>query len=344
MSDLVTARLWVTRAAPLPADIRDMVQAIRAALVQGECELGNAVLALVQARDDATAHKALLADLGERLILKAAHDARIAGRQAVQDQDFAAARDHFSRLATLVPNHPWADRLLRWTTGLAPDFAARLAAELPHVRCRAFITGCGRSGTWMLAAMMGGLSDTRMLPGERPLGDFLWMPDEDAIHVLKRQHDAYRYFDRIPADISVIHMVRHPWAVLASQHKEVQNYISRDRIEGEHHAYLTHLADRPNTLVLRYEDLVRAPEATQSQIEALLKTTAAWPFAEFWRNTVLDPAIVSAMHGLRPLDPASVDAWRRADSLRGYLRDTGAQDSTVIGDMAERFGYDLEIP
>lgn len=343
MKELAAARLWTDGSVPPPADMREIVLAIRAALTKGECDLGQAVLAMAQVRDDAGDYAALLADLGARLVRKAAHDARVAGQKAVQDQDFIAARLHFACLDKLVPGHPWANKMLRWTTGLAPDFAARLEAERPCVRRRAFITGCGRSGTWMLAAMMSGLADTRMLPGERPLGDFLWMPNEDAIHLLKRQHDAYRYFDKVPAEISIIHIVRHPWAVLASHHRGSANYISRDRLEGEHCAFLAHLADRSNTVVVRYEDLVQTPEAAQSQIEAVLKTTGAWPFADFWCKSVLAPDIVSAMHGLRPLEPTSIDAWRRVEGLAEHLRETGALDSPVLREIAIRFGYDLSV-
>ena len=336
--------LWQQAATEVPGEIRFAIRGAGAALRLGEPEPAQTLLAQAVAHPRAGEHAALLAKLAQQCdALRIARHRRLA-QEAINAADFATARDHLGRLATLCPDHPWAERRLRWVSGLAPDFADRLHAAHPHVRQHVFLTGCGRSGTWLMAAMLMGITGLRALPGEQPIGAFLWMPDADVIQLIKRQHNAYLYFDRLPPHVRVIHMVRHPWDVLSSTHRTVENYISMARIEGEHRAYFAHLADRPGTLVVRYEDVVLQPAVEQARIEAFLGAPAVTPFADFWRNITLPADVLEAMHGLRPLDAGALHRWRTDPEKIAYLRDLQATSTGMLAAFAARFGYDLTLP
>lgn len=336
--------LWQQAANAVPREIRFAIRGVGAALRLREPEPAQALLAEAMAHPRAGEHAALLEKLARKCdTLRITRHRRLA-QEAIDAADFATARDHLACLAALRPDHPWAEKRLRWVSGLAPDFAERLYAAHPHVRQHVFLTGCGRSGTWLMAAMLMGIADLHALPGEQPIGAFLWMPDADVIQLIKRQHNAYLHFDRLPPDVRVIHMVRHPWDVLSSTHRSVENYISMARIEGEHRAFFAHLADRPGTLVVRYEDVVLRPAAEQARIQAFLGAPAVTPFADFWRNTTLPVDVVKAMHGLRPLDAGALHRWRTDPEQTAYLRDLQATSTGVLAAFAARFGYDLTLP
>lgn len=269
---------------------------------------------------------------------------RIRGMEAFEAGDFETARSNLAELARAVPDHPWAAARARQAAGLSPLFAQRLAEQLPQVSQRVFVTGCGRSGTWLMASMLHCIPEIRKAEQESPLGAFLEMPDEPKIHFVKRTHDAYKYFDRIPADIKVIHVIRHPYDVLCSRHRETEKYISLSRLEAEHAACFTHLKDRPNTLIVKYEDLVLHPSDIQSETEGFLGVKSATPFSEFYRSATMNEGVADAMHGIRPLDRSALHRWKKNAEDRTYLRDLVKQSDGTLERFALNWNYDLSLP
>ena len=185
---------------------------------------------------------------------------RINGMEALKSLDYERARIEFKALDRLEPEHPWANSYLRRASGLAPSFARRLQVSHPSVQDRIFLTGCGRSGTWLLAAMLTAIKNLNMAVGEKPLGEFLWMPNEPEIQLVKREHNAYENFDLVPHYIKILHIVRHPFDVLVSKHLDKEYYISLERMEKEHASMFSHLVERPNTCIVKYENLVNTPD------------------------------------------------------------------------------------
>jgi tetratricopeptide (TPR) repeat protein len=284
-----------------------------------------------------------LDQLEERIAQLRVTQDRILGVQAFEAGDFATAAHHLDALAAAVPDHPWAHAKARIAAGLAPGFAQRLQAEQPHVSARVFLSGCGRSGTWLLMAMLQGIEGMQTAPGEQPFGAFLDLPNDEAIHLVKRQHNAYLHFDKIPQGVKVIHVIRHPFDVLMSAHRGTAHHITLDRLEGEHSAYFQHLADRPDTCVVRFEDMVHTPDAVQSRIEAFLGVKSSRRFEDFYKHADLGDEIVEAMHGLRPLDKTSLHRWRGDREAEGFLRQKVANSTGVLTRFAQAFDYDLDL-
>lgn len=268
---------------------------------------------------------------------------RIEGIQAYNQADYGAARTKFDALAKAVPNHPWAKSRAIEAAGFAPDFAFRLRNELPKVRSRIFLTGCGRSGTWLLTAMLSCIPEIRTPEKEEPLGAFLEKPNEAKIHLVKRQHNAYLFFDKVPSDIKIIHVVRHPLDVLISQHLKNKNHISLSRIESEHAMYFTHIRNRANTLTVRYEDMVEKPMSVQKKIENFLSEKAYRPFKEFYLEAGVRPEVSSAMHGLRPLDASKLHRWRQDPEMKSYLSELIKESNGTLASFSKTFGYNLEL-
>lgn len=192
-------------------------------------------------------------------------------------------------------------------------------------------------------AMLQGIENLHAAKGEQPLSAFLDLPDTDGIHLVKRLHDAYRHFDRIPEGIRVLHVVRHPFDVLISGHLGKANHITLPRLEGEHASYFAHLHNRPHTHVVKFEDMVRKPSYVQAQIEAFLGAQSTRPFSDFYLHADLSADIVDAMHGLRPLDSSTLHRWRGDLAARNFLRGLLAQSGDTLHRFAEVFDYDLNI-
>lgn len=116
-------------------------------------------------------------------------------------------------------------------------------------------------------------------------------------------------------------MFRDPRAVLTSIHKAYPAsrgyYVSierwrdvRDRIE--------HIKGDPDVTLVRYEDLVRDPDRVQETLAERIGWTVRHPFSHYYeiaaaRGLERDSMTEGALGGMRPLDTASVDAWRRPE-------------------------------
>lgn len=268
---------------------------------------------------------------------------RIRAIEAFEAKDYELARKNFADLALAVPDHPWAERRAIQAAGLSPLFAQRLAEQLPLVSQRIFLTGCGRSGTWLMAAMLHCIPDIRKAHRESSLGSFLTMPNEAKIHLVKRPHDAYLHFDRIPPDIKVLHVIRHPFDVLCSHHLKTERYITMMRLEAEHSAFFLHLVDRPNTHIVKYEDMVLHSAEVQSEVEEFLGVKSGRHFSEFYRATHMEDYVTDAMHGLRPLDASALHRWRTNKTDQDYLRDQIKSSDGTLKRFAQYWQYDLSL-
>lgn len=334
---------WLDCSEQWPDEITFYLRQIGASLRTEKPEVAMSSLKNARRLDVDKDHSAALDGLQARAEKLQASLYRIRGHEAFEAGDFEVARQNFEDLSEVVPDHPWAAARARVAAGLSPLFSQRLRDALPLVRDRVFLTGCGRSGTWLLTAMLNCIPDIRNAERETPLGAFLEMPNEPMIHLVKRPHDAYKHFDKIPPEIKVIHVVRHPFDVLCSRHRETERFISLERLEAEHAAYFAHLENRPNTLTVKYEDIVRHPDLVQKAVESVLNVRSALPFQDFYRNADMADYIVEAMHGLRPLDATSLHAWRGKDDDKSYLREQVTQSDGTLEKFAAAFDYDLTI-
>ena len=257
-------------------------------------------------------------------------------------QDYAQAAVHYADLMKLVPNHPWAEDYWIKAVGMTKGFSGRLARIQPMVKKRIYVTGCGRSGTWLLSSMLSGLRDARLIESEQHFGYFLKLPDDTLSYIIKRQHDSYLYYEHLPAEFFVINIIRHPFDVLSSTHMGTKNYIPVNRLEGELRSCFSYLLSRKNTITIRYEDLLIETENVQKRIESFLNIRAQTKFRNFYKKAKLPEDIARSMHGIRPLDTKSIGQWRQNSALPNQLL-TVLKESTVIQKAVKLFGYDVSL-
>lgn len=149
---------------------------------------------------------------------------------------------------------------------------------------------------------------------------------------------------RMYPELRVVGIVRHPSAVVASQRRRFRRDVGRASRQWKHSTTMllqqaADLGDR--CIVLRYEDLVGAPEAT-------MRPMLEW-LGEPWSDQVLAHHEVQPSSGAAgevegftrtdtPIDTSRVDTWQdliRGNSLEKVVKRTGA--------LASFLGYDPAI-
>jgi len=183
---------------------------------------------------------------------------------------------------------------------------------------RLHIVGCHRSGTTLLhtlvttcfavdgfaAGEMGVYSDPPPLVGG--VGG--------AVFVSKKPRDvrALRALLDLDRDLFALHVVRDPRAVIASRHAaDPERYFTHlgAWLECERHAAA--VAGHPRFHEVRYEDLVRSPDAVQAELARafpFLLSTRSFSGFEHTAEPGADARV--ALGGLRPIATDRIDGWR----------------------------------
>jgi len=211
---------------------------------------------------------------------------------------------------------------------------------------RIFLMGCGRSGTWLLTGIMSTFADTAVSGTENAVGAFRNIKGNPPIQVIKRTHDSCLVVNLIPPEISIIYILRHPFDVLTSKHpgNDDARHISPLRWNSEMQALRwLHERKRPNTLIIRYEDLVSDPDKTQALIARTFGLTIAHPASSFDQKFVPSDRARNAMHGLRAPDRQSIGRWRQDESNRDYLAKVVPDLMPQLIWVGENFGYDIDL-
>lgn len=211
---------------------------------------------------------------------------------------------------------------------------------------RIFLMGCGRSGTWLLTGIMSTFANAAVAGTEHPPGAFRTFKDNPPVQVVKRTHDSCLVVNLIPAEISIIYILRHPYDVLTSKHpgNDHSRHISPLRWNSEMQA-LRWLCERkrPNTLILRYEDLVTEPDRTQALIAETFGLTVVHPASSFDQTFAPSDKARTAMHGLRAPDRQSIGRWRQDEDNRDYLGRIVPDLMPQLSWVSKNFGYDIEL-
>jgi hypothetical protein len=214
---------------------------------------------------------------------------------------------------------------------------------------RIYIMGCGRSGTWLLTALMSTFDACHLVAKEVPVETFGVIAPQQPTLVLKRNLTAFEAIERIPEDIRILYIVRHPFDVLTSVNPvhpgaPGQYYISPARWLGEMLAlqFLTE-TQRPNALVLRYEDLVRDPDQVQGFLAQQfgLRSKAAAHDVDVAFDA--PPEARLAMHGLRKIDQESLHKYRQSETKLQYLRSIRPRLGRLLDWVSDTHGYDCSL-
>lgn len=180
---------------------------------------------------------------------------------------------------------------------------------------RLHIVGCHRSGTTLLQTLIATCFD---VDGASPDELSVYAEPADlgpeAVYVSKKPRDVRALGPLLDADpdLYALYLVRDPRAVITSRH------------DGDPHRYFTHLgawlecerdarglAGHPRFHELRYEDLVREPDAVQAWLaRALPFLRPTRPFSAF--ESAASPAGPArlALGGVRPVAPDRIERWR----------------------------------
>ena len=213
-------------------------------------------------------------------------------------------------------------------------------------RKRLYLMGCGRSGTWLLTGLMHSYADMVVVAKELSVEHFGVLRSNSPNILLKRAWNSYETVETIPEQIGIIHIIRHPYAVLTSHNPVIprEYYITSGRWLGEMMS-LKYLLDigRPNLTVVRYEDLVADPAAIQQHIAQACELRVTAIPDEALQRLQHVPEAVKAMHGLRSIDQSSLDKFRADSRKMAYLRSLQPRLEPVLGWVGERFDYDLAL-
>jgi len=179
---------------------------------------------------------------------------------------------------------------------------------------RLHVVGCHRSGTTLIFELL-----TTCFEHEAHCEHekTVFNPPEDhvnALYLSKKPSDIthiHRVFRGDP-DLYVIYMMRDPRAVVTSVHPSRGDvyFSSFGRWQRYEHAAKP-LKGHPRFLEIRYEDLVREPDAVQDRIARrfpfLVKRHA---FSEFDKHARTSGPAEISLRGLRPVSDTRLSGWR----------------------------------
>lgn len=226
-----------------------------------------------------------------------------------------------------------------------------LAAQLTRIDQlrpirRIYVMGCGRSGTWLLTALMSTFKDTCVVSKEVPVEFFAKLTTNGRTLVLKRNNVSFRRFSQIPDRIKIVYAIRHPYDVLTSNNptSERTYHIDSERWLGELAALRSTLEQgRHGICIIRYEDLV----ADARDVQRKLGENFGLEIGSSLKNL---PAVFKAskeaelaMHGLRSIDARSLHRYKTDPIKIAYLKALKPQLEEMLDWASSRFDYDASL-
>jgi hypothetical protein len=183
----------------------------------------------------------------------------------------------------------------------------------PHPVRRLHVVGCHRSGTTLMAELLGSCFD---IQGRVDHEQGLWVPIEadDGIFLTKKPPDTIRIRTAFLMDprLYVIAMIRDPRGVITSRHKTKPGvyFSSFWRWQQYLHAIMA-LEGHPRFLLIRYEDLVTDPDAVQDRIAGRFEfLQPVSRFSRFPEGARVHERARISLNGVRAVDAASLGRWR----------------------------------
>lgn len=170
------------------------------------------------------------------------------------------------------------------------------------------ITGLPRTGTTLMRSLMSCFEETEIVPGEHHPQESM----SGRVSVTKFPSESVDVYDTFP-DLRMICMVRDPrdtFCSLQAGHRRWMDEEGRSpgifaRQLEDQRAIMNH----PQTVVIRYEELVTTPDKIQGVLAGLLDLTIKHPFSK-GNNLFLDDEITFALNGIRPPDTGSIGSHR----------------------------------
>jgi hypothetical protein len=211
---------------------------------------------------------------------------------------------------------------------------------------RVFVMGCGRSGTWLLAAVMTTFHDTTVAYSELSVEHFGLLSPDSSTLVLKRAWHSHMRVEDVPQRIGIAYIVRHPYDVLTSHnpatgrayHVMPQTWL----MEMNSLQYMVH-ARRANTKIIRYEDLVSEPDDIQASLGSFFHLKISSSVNDIPKTFNVPAPTAAAMHGVRPIDRRSVNRHKSNPAHIDYLRAIRPGLGETLEWVSHTFDYDLSL-
>jgi len=235
---------------------------------------------------------------------------------------------------------------------------ASRSLRLAAVTTQTVICGFSRSGSTLLYNMLRGtVADAEMPEREAGARQFAGRMDGDI--VTKRPLDIFeigRIEDAVAGRkaLKVIVMLRDPRALMTSMHGGVAGeyfqgfdhcfQLNADRLPSyfnpgivdTERAVRETLAGRTETLAVRYEDLIAAPDRIQAQIADFTGLALNGDFRDVHRRPIAEK-LTPQLNGVRALDASRVAGWSAPEHAARLLRQFRL--APELFDMLERWGY-----
>ncbi|UCI08446.1 sulfotransferase domain-containing protein [Mesorhizobium sp. B1-1-8] len=195
-----------------------------------------------------------------------------------------------------------------------------------------FIAGCARSGTTLTQRLMGCFEDTFVHRQEAKYAQLDLLDRPESNLVVKRTERGHAHLERLPAAVSLIYCIRHPFDVLTSSHPQTRGerrfHVTPERWLAEYDALLRLRKAQPNRAIVyvRYEDTIGAPDAVQGRIARALDLKSRIRFSE-------DPG--------NPMWATSLKKWERNEEFQAYLRGLPPAFVDRLRSFCDEFGYDM---
>lgn len=183
---------------------------------------------------------------------------------------------------------------------------------------RIHISGPPRSGTTLMHTLF---SVCMGVDGVTSREERIWrrMPHGERVLVTKcpGEERFARPLLKFDPDLWFVFMLRDPRDLIVSEHgSEPGRYWSNLRTWYEALAFYETLKDHPRFIVVRYEDLVRTPDAVQQDLLRRLPFLRnAVPFSRYQdhipQGAGPSEQTVQAMRGIRAVSAQNVGAWRQ---------------------------------
>ncbi len=229
---------------------------------------------------------------------------------------------------------------------LAPVFrkinSSRTLNKLAMLPKRIVICGSPRSGTTLMNELMRCYSDTFVMNREEYALRFPYLLPNKKYIVTKHPLD-FMSFDAIIdtfRDPFIVFLLRDPRDVIVSKH-----YTNKDRYLVNFQTWKKALhafndLNYENKMLVRYEELIKNPEAVQQRIAHRLQISISGDFSEFHTKSEKRHRDIKALGGIRPIDPENVGKYMQEQNrarIKGQL-----ERFPELSDYLIEYGYEKD--
>lgn len=217
---------------------------------------------------------------------------------------------------------------------------------------RIYITGCGRSGTTILQHLFDAFENIEIIYSEiawtvlvnkqNTVTKRLFNVGGDGLGIYWNPEVFNQLND---FEISVLHIIRHPFDVLTSKLRNIERFISLETYLNVFNTIPLEKKILNDYFLIRFEDMVTFPDKTQKILAEKYNLNIKYKWSEY----PLDPEEERkknprwpAMKKVRPLSPSVVGRWERKEKDVKYIQELVDNNPELL-DICEKYWSDISI-